>query len=134
MDTIVLDFLIRTPNKISDDALDIINDYRNELYLSVVSLWELSNHVKVGKFEVIGEFSAYFKKALSTFDIELLPMKWEAMAYMSQFDYVYKFPDMPHKDTFDRMIIAHALADNMIVVSPDKWFPFYKPLGLQVVW
>ena len=39
-----------------------------------------------------------------------------------------------HKDTFDRMLIAHALTGKHSVVSPDTLFPFYEPLGLNVIW
>ncbi len=134
LDTIVFDHLTRNPNKISNKAFELIRNPQNELYLSVVSLWELSNHVKVRKFAVNGDFSTFFKSMLSKLNITLLPITWEAMEYMAQFDYVYKFADLPHKDTFDRMIIAHALTDNMIIVSPDNWFPFYAPLGLKVLW
>ena len=134
LDTIVFDYLVRNKQKISHKALNMMEDLDNDLYLSVVSLWEMSNHVKTGKIIIQGTFSDFFKGMLSKFNITLLPITWEAMEYMAQFDYVYKFADLPHKDTFDRMIIAHALTDNMILVSPDDWFPFYAPLGLKVLW
>ncbi len=134
LDTIVFDYLIRNKQKISHKALNMMEDLDNDLYLSVVSLWEMSNHVKVRKFAVKGDFSDFFEGMLSAFNITLLPITWKAMNYMSQFDYVYKFENLLHKDTFDRMIIAHALTDNMILVSPDDWFPFYEPLGLKVLW
>lgn len=94
-------------------------------------------------------FEKYFKKALRTHQVLLLPIEWEAMEYMSTFDYqiirkpytkevggklIQGFKTDLHKDTFDRLIIAHALTRNIPVVSPDELFPYYKELGLRVIW
>jgi PIN domain nuclease of toxin-antitoxin system len=42
--------------------------------------------------------------------------------------------DLPlhHRDPFDRQIIAHAMAENIPVVTSDPKFSLYK--GLSVIW
>ena len=79
----------------------------------------------------------------------MLPIQWEALDYMSTFAYqavtqqyekvvegnvVMSVKLTKHKDTFDRMLIAHALTAKLGIVSPDSLFPFYEPLGLNVIW
>ncbi|MBO0930327.1 type II toxin-antitoxin system VapC family toxin [Fibrella aquatilis] len=148
LDTITFDFLLTDPLKIPlKSRLEI--DRADAVYLSVVSLWELGNHVRDGKFQVSINFERYFKKAIRVHGLTLLPIQWDALEYLSSFAYqsvdtlyektingesVTGIKKALHKDTFDRMLIAHALTGQLQIVSPDSLFPFYKSLGLNVLW
>ena len=35
-----------------------------------------------------------------------------------------------HRDPFDRLLIAQAIAENMRIISSDRRFPLYKKLRL----
>lgn len=152
IDTVVLDWLITDKkfNKLSAKALDTIFNDDNELLLSVISLWEISNHVREGIFVIDQPFSQFFDNVLSEFEVELLPIENKAIEYMSTFDYaIIEKPFQRtekgktitgvkrelHRDPFDRMIISHAITMDIPVISPDTYFETYvKSNGLKLIW
>ncbi len=61
-------------------------------------------------------------------NIKLLPIATTYLASLSS------LPIMPnHKDPFDRLIIATAITDNLIIVSIDSKFELYKEL-VTIIW
>jgi len=152
LDTIVLDWLITDKkfDKLSSNALDVIFDDTTTLLLSVVSLWEMSNHVREGIFVIDQSFNQFFEEVISEFDIEVLPIEMKAIEYMSTFDYaIIEKPFQRtekgktiagvkrelHRDPFDRMIISHAITIDIPVISPDTYFETYKKSnGLKLIW
>ena len=52
-------------------------------------------------------------------------------------NHLEKYTDLPqisnHKDPFDRLIIATAIAENFIIITADEKFENYKDL-VNVVW
>jgi len=56
----------------------------------------------------------------------LLPVKF------SHIEALYSIQAYDHRDPFDRMLIAQALAEDIAIVSSDQRFPEYK--GLKVIW
>ncbi|GAB4039257.1 type II toxin-antitoxin system VapC family toxin [Spirosoma jeollabukense] len=148
LDTITFDLLLHNPNEIPANSRLSIEE-ADAVFISAVSLWELSNHVRQGQLILSVPFEKYFRQAIRTYHLTLLPIDWQALAYMSTFDYqvisksysrelkgeiVSGVKNDVHKDTFDRMIIAHALTHSLPVVTPDEFFPYYTSLGLKVIW
>jgi PIN domain nuclease of toxin-antitoxin system len=145
LDTIALDFLVFRLNELPPKATTAI-ERADQVLVSQVSLWEMSNHVREGQIKLNDPFAVFWKKALTTFGLTLLDLQWPALAYMASFAYhiiekPFKRPDGSsgvkkelHKDTFDRLMIAHAISMNVPIISSDQFFPHYKPLGLQVIW
>jgi PIN domain nuclease of toxin-antitoxin system len=148
IDTIVLDYLTR-----NQKALSVVVRQRIEradtVYVCVSSIWELANHVREGLIVLDTDFDSFYQKALQTLGITLLDTQWAALSYLASFD--YQIISKPwrrnidgtitsgvkqelHKDPYDRIIIAHGLAMNLPIVSPDTFFPHYADRGLQVIW
>ena len=150
LDTITFDWLLRDPEQLSPSPTAQAQiEAADNVLVSVVSLWELSNHVRDGRFITDISFERYFKQGLRYHHLTLLPIQWQALTYMSTF--AYQVIERPweqttgnqtvrgikrdlHKDTFDRMLLAHALTLQVPIVSPNQLFPHYEPLGLQLIW
>ncbi|MBO0939772.1 type II toxin-antitoxin system VapC family toxin [Fibrella sp. HMF5335] len=148
LDTIVFDYLTRNQKALSATARERI-EQADTVYVSVISIWELANHVREGLIVLNADFDSAYQGALQTLGLTLLDIQWSALRYLATFDYqVISKPwqrtinevvttgvkQELHKDPFDRMIIAHGLAMNLPVVSPDTLFPYYADRGLRVVW
>lgn len=88
LDTITFDFLLRDPLKIPIKSRVAI-EQADTVFVSVVSLWELSNHIREGKFTLSIDYELYFRRALRTHSLTLLPIQWEALEYMGSFAYQY---------------------------------------------
>jgi len=82
----------------------------NEVYVSAVSLWEITIKVGLGKLDV----------SL----VEILEELKKASFVVLQIDSVYlqKLLDLPsiHKDPFDRLIIATAQAEGFTLITADE--------------
>ncbi len=103
-------------------AKKIMLDPNHTLELSVVSLIEI--HIKRGlnKLEIT---APQLDSAITDMDLKILPLTAS---------HCETFAELPvrHKDPFDRMIIAQALAEKVPVLSGDAQFALYK--GLKVIW
>ncbi len=108
IDTHIFLWSLLTPFKLSDTKRSALEDLSNTIYLSSVSIAELMIKASVGKLQV--DFNPVEMAQESGF--ELLGFSAEAALLLK---------DMPfhHKDPFDRMLVAQALADNYSLMTDD---------------
>jgi PIN domain nuclease of toxin-antitoxin system len=94
-------------------ARRLIADLNNEILVSAASIYEISLKVRYGKLPQAVEFeSDLIVNIESRLGYTLLPLEPEAMMRAARFE------DM-HADPFDRMIAAHAIQNNLPLLSTD---------------
>lgn len=127
LDTHTLLWFIDGDTQISPKARKTIEDTKNEIAVSVASLFEISIKLKIGKLllrKSLAEFIDDVDKAL----IQVAPI---ANAHLIAYQ---NLPDVPdHRDPFDRLIIATAIAEDSIVISADPQFKHYRD-HVGVIW
>jgi PIN domain nuclease of toxin-antitoxin system len=97
------------------------------LFLSTATIWELAIKVGLQKLSLSGPFHVYLTAAINGFSIKLLPISIEDCA-----SYVaLPFPRPAHRDPFDRLMIVHAVANGLSIVSADAAFDSY---GVTRLW
>lgn len=98
-----------------------IEDRRNQVAVSAVSLWEMTIKIAIGKLELMDDL-ATIENTLLRQGILILPI---------QTVHLQRLLSLPfhHRDPFDRLIIAQALAEEMTLVSDDTAFSTY-PVSL----
>ena len=97
---------------LSSTADQIISDGNNRIYLSIASAWELAIKIGIGKIEFDGK-SAGFLRLAEQCDITIIPIK---AAHLT----VYEQLPLLHRDPFDRLLIATALAEQMTLITADE--------------
>ena len=122
LDTVAFLFAIENPDRLSRTARAVLREPANQRELSVVSLAEVAMKNDAGKLNLSREDAV---EALSRLQVSMLPYA-EAQ--------VLELMTLPvhHRDPFDRMLIAQALAEDVRVMTCDKEFRKYK--GLEVIW
>ena len=122
LDTVAFLFAIENPDRLSRRARAVLREPANQRELSVVSLAEVAMKNDAGKLNLSREDAV---EALSRLQVSMLPYA-EAQ--------VLELMTLPvhHRDPFDRMLIAQALAEDVRVMTCDKEFRKYK--GLEVIW
>jgi PIN domain nuclease of toxin-antitoxin system len=123
LDTHTILWYLAGNNQLSRKAIDIIDSDSNSCMVSVVSLWEASIKVSLGKLSLKIKPSA-MESVLNGFDITILPI---ASLHLS----VLETLPFHHRDPFDRLIISQAIADNLTIISKDMNFPLYSA---NVLW
>ncbi|MGH9604714.1 MAG: type II toxin-antitoxin system VapC family toxin [Terracidiphilus sp.] len=94
-------------------------------YLSVVSFWEVAIKSMKGRIDV-GDPRIWWAEALDKLVATPLMLRPEHV------DALLKLPAF-HKDPFDRMLIAQAIAEGFTLVSMDAQVAQYASSGLRVV-
>ncbi len=116
-------FLADSP-QLSAKARAAILDPANSVYLSAVSAWEIGRKYAKGDLELPGRPESLIPQVRTDSGILSLPLS-EEEAISAE-----KLPIL-HKDPFDRMIIAQALVQGMVVVTPDRAF---EPYPVRLLW
>jgi PIN domain nuclease of toxin-antitoxin system len=117
-----------TPQALRRQALETIEDTSNELFVSLASIWELAIKASEGKLRYFASVMAHGPDAvmasLEASSFLLLPVEpRHALASVAL--------PLHHKDPFDRVMIAQALAENMVLITSDRKFVRYS--GLRIL-
>ena len=97
---------------LSSTADHIIRDRTNRIYLSVVSAWELTIKISIGKLRFPGDAEG-FKQVAQKNDITIIPIEISHLTVLKELP-------MIHRDPFDRLLVATALAEEMRFITADK--------------
>jgi PIN domain nuclease of toxin-antitoxin system len=92
-----------------------------EIFISIVSGWEIVMKA------ALNLSAADFESGIEEMQATLLPVRFHHLDELARLPY---YAD--HRDPFDRMLIAQALAEGLALVSSDMRFSVYK--RLRVLW
>ena len=106
-------------SQLSITAKEII-DKRQNLYFSIVSLWEIAIKINIGKLEINRPVEDLIKE-LQYIHTEILPI---TVKDIEVYSVLSLSPN--HRDPFDRMLITKAMSKKLILVSKDTKFDAYS--------
>lgn len=130
LDTIAFDFLINAPHDIPKTAQNLIENAKNNLCLSIVSVWEMSIQAAQQKITFAIPFQEAIHEELRKHDITLIELSVEDTHTQASMPFLNIHGKL-HKDPFDRIIIAQAIQRKLPILSCDSKFPSYP---IQVFW
>ena len=117
-----------SPENLSPAASKEIRLAENRIYLSTISLWEISLKYTLGKMTLENCKPDDMPDIAEQMHIQLIqPTNKETASF-------YRLPRAAHKDPFDRMIIWQAIQQQIILISKDTHFADYEKFGLSVLW
>jgi PIN domain nuclease of toxin-antitoxin system len=119
LDTHVFLWFIMGSALLSAETRALIEDEKNRKFISVASLWEIAIKSSIGKLSLSAPFDQLIPQQLSLNGFELLPIEVFHLAAVTTLPF-------HHRDPFDRLLIAQALAENMPIVSSDPAFNTYN--------
>jgi PIN domain nuclease of toxin-antitoxin system len=101
-------------------AGDQIGDPNNDIVVSIISFWEIAIKRALGKLRFLEDF----EEVMAEEGFDLLSVGYSHLRHLG---------DLPplHRDPFDRLLIAQALAERIPIVTHDRAF---APYGVQIVW
>jgi PIN domain nuclease of toxin-antitoxin system len=119
LDTHVFLWYISNDQKLPRFAYDAIRDKSNDVYLSVVSVWEIVVKHQIGKLPLPGPAYEYVQDRQAAHRITSLPLEAGAVAHLATLE-------MYHADPFDRMLICQAIHHELVVATVDYQFSGYS--------
>ena len=103
---------------LSKTANQIIRALSNQIFISITSAWELAIKIGLGKLEFHGKTVGFIRLA-ETNDITILPIKAIHLSSLETLPLI-------HRDPFDRLIIATAIAEEMTLITDDENIKRYE--------
>jgi PIN domain nuclease of toxin-antitoxin system len=112
------------PDKLPPQVLALCQDPANEMWLSVVSIWEMQIKLQLGKLQLKLPLSEIIEGQQQTNNVQVLPITLTHVLALEGLP-------TPHKDPFDRLLVAQTNVESAVLVSGDKIFEQYP---VQLFW
>lgn len=124
LDTHALLWWLTDDPRLSSTARNRIRDPQNAVLMSSASGWEIATKHRLGKLELEGWDPMTLPRVLERGRIETLPITLEHALRAGS------LPG-PHRDPFDRILIAQSSLEDVPIVTRDAVFQAY---GVTVIW
>lgn len=125
LDTHALLWAVGDPGRLSQVARTLIEDRRNDLFVSAASAWELATKLRLGKLpdaaDLVDDWSATIERLVA----RELPISAAHARYAGSLAW-------DHRDPFDRMLAAQSILESLPLVSIDPAFATLP--GVRVRW
>jgi PIN domain nuclease of toxin-antitoxin system len=105
-------------------AREAMADTANVLLVSAASAWEIATNVRLGRLPGAAPLAA-------DFDAVMFREGFTTLAITAEHGIRAGLLPGPHKDPFDRMLIAQAQAENVPMITNERVFEAY---GVRRVW
>lgn len=125
LDTHVLLWLDTDPARLSPKATALIRNRQNTVFVSAISVWELAIKHRIGKLPSAAPLLTDYHASMTHYGFTQLP--FTALHGLTEYDL-----QTPHKDPFDRALIAQAKHENLTLVSRDA--AINQAAEVKVVW
>lgn len=112
LDTRVFLWFISGDNRLPETMRDSIRDLNNEVYLSVVSLWEVIIKHRLGKLPLPQPPEVYLPTQRERHQISSLFLDEASVSHLVNLPRI-------HRDPSDRMLICQAMQHGLTIVTVD---------------
>lgn len=109
---------------LSPDVREVISNPANVIFLSSVTPWEMAIKSAIGKLTLSVSLSVFVPLQVSLYGF--VPL-------LVNYDHAYRVGTLPlhHADPFDRLLIAQAMVENLVLLTCDGKF---APYAVQTLW
>ena len=124
LDTHALLWWLTDDERLSVQALAIIKSPRNTVWVSPASGWELATKLRLGKLPGAERVLSKLPALVEESRLGVLPITLAHALSAGSLNHA-------HRDPFDRMLAAQAMAEHMTLVTSDS---ACKTLGAETIW
>ena len=111
LDTHAVIWFFEDDERLTYSAKEAIFDLNNMVHISVASLWELAIKLSIGKLEFDGGIDG-FMEAADKNEFAFLEISPKHIKTVTALPFI-------HRDPFDRIIVAQAKVEDMVIVTTD---------------
>lgn len=124
LDTQAFLWFVLNDSRLSAAATNAIASTANKVLVSPASYWELAIKIAIGKYSLNEPYESFIEDQLATNGFQILEIEPRHTA---------RLLEMPfhHRDPFDRLLVAQAMAEQIPLVSSDSQLDQY---GIQRLW
>jgi PIN domain nuclease of toxin-antitoxin system len=115
LDTHVFVWLVESPGELSHEIIRTLGDMENEVMVSAASFWEIAMNRNRGRMKFSQDVATSLR-AMHFIELPVTGAHYEAAVALPEI----------HKDPFDRLLVAQALSEGMVLVTRDKLLAAYN--------
>jgi len=116
-------------DRLSEKSTNIILNSENNIYVSVITFWEISLKYNLGKLSLQNVTPEELPGYAESSGFNLLNLEAPLAASF------YNLPKKSHKDPFDRLLIWQCIQDGITLITKDSQIlKEYKQFHLKTVW
>jgi PIN domain nuclease of toxin-antitoxin system len=124
LDTNVWLWSLWDPGRIARKAREAIADMSHPVYLSAATSWEVAIKAAAGKLSLPEPPASYVPRRMADQGLRPLPISHPHVLA------VYALPPH-HRDPFDRLLVAQAMLEQMMLVTADRILEKYP---VDILW
>lgn len=124
LDTHTLLWFVLGDASLSATARQLIEDATNSKFVSPASYWELAIKISLGKYVLNEPYETFLDRAIRQNGFQILPIEPRHTAALTNLPF-------HHRDPFDRLMVAQAMVESLILVSAD---PILNAYPIQRLW
>lgn len=121
LDTHIWLWVLREPHKLTSFVHQALFDPANDLFLSPISVWEVSVLLEKRKIQLQEDFGVWFTRTVDDLDLLEVELNWKIVHEM-------RFILPNHRDPADRFLVATAMVYDLVLVTADS-----KLVGLPML-
>jgi PIN domain nuclease of toxin-antitoxin system len=96
----------------------------NEVLISPASYWEIAIKISIGKWQLNRPYEQFVDIALNQYGFQVLPILPTHTTMLIGLPF-------HHRDPFDRLLVAQAMAESIPIIGSDRAFDAY---GVTRLW
>lgn len=124
VDTHALLWFLTADSRLSEQARELISTADNEVLVSIATLWEIAIKASLGRIDLGSTFAEFVTEQVENNGFSVLPIALEHLARLAELPF-------HHRDPFDRLLVAQALAEGIPLISADGSFRDYD---VKLLW
>lgn len=110
--------------QLSTGARALIEDLGHEKLISPAVYWEIAIKISIGRYTLAEPYEAFMDRGINQNGSVIWPIEPRHTAVLTTLPF-------HHRDPFDRLLVAQAIAEQIPIVSGD---PIFDAYGVQRRW
>ena len=119
LDTSIVLWSVAEKYKLNSRAAELLSSKASELYLSSASVWEIAIKYALGALRLHAAPEAFIPEVVGLLGMQSLDI---TSVHAIEAGRLPKY----HRDPFDRMLIAQAQTEGLVLLTADRVFEKYK--------
>ena len=118
LDTCTFLWIVGDSPELSEASRNLFREPSNDVFLSAVSVWEISVKYALGKLPLPQPPEKYIPIQREKHMVDPLGLDENSVLHLN------RLPQL-HKDPFDRMLICQAINHGLVILTPDELIARY---------
>lgn len=118
LDTCTFLWIVGDSHELSEASRNLFREPSNDVFLSAVSVWEISVKYALGKLPLPQLPEKYIPIQREKHMVDPLGLDENSVLHLN------RLPQL-HKDPFDRMLICQAINHGLVILTPDELIAQY---------